>query len=651
MYLWVWFGRHIKMNSLRDYWQPGQENVQQYNYNYNWHDNPYFTMFENTNGFDKDRIYGNVNATYSITPKLNLMLRYGMDLYNDLRVGKRAFSTQRFPKGQYREDRIFFEERNADFLLSYNDNLADNISFSASVGGNRMEQINRFNRTAANELAIPGVYSFNNSAIPLSNNQYNAKRRINSLYATTQIGINNAIYIDLAGRNDWSSTLPRENNAYFYPSASASFVLSELLDLPASTFLKVRAGWGQVGNDTDPYALNNYVDFLSNPFGGQLLATEGNVLSNANLLPERASTFEIGADARLFNGLANLDISYYNTTTKNQILEIPISQTTGYGRQFINAGEIRSQGIEALLGFKPIRSKDFNWDVTVNFTLNRSKVISLAEGLETNQIASNYLQAIAKVGERMGDVYGTGFVLVDTETNQRVTVEDVEDIKDTYANLYGSNGLPVRDPALRKLGNYNPDWQAGIYNQLNFKGISLGFLLDGKVGGVVMSRTLLVGGTSGMMAETAQFDRETTTFIGGVTKVEGVSELNRSGVKEQIDAEGNVSYVPNDTPISARDFYWSHFNRGNEQVGMYDASFLKLREVKLGYSLPTALAQKIGAQKVAISIVGRNLFLWTENPHFDPEVFSFNGNTTLPGVEDMATPSSRSFGLNLNLTF
>ncbi len=653
MYLWVWFGRHIDMNSLRNYWQPGLEGVQQFNYNYNWHDNPYFTMFENTNAFDKDRIYGNVNATYEISPKLNLMVRYGLDLFNDLRVGKRAFSTQRFPQGQYREDRIFFEERNADFLLSYNDKFAGNISFTANVGGNQMNQTNRFNRISANELAIPDVYSLNNSAIPLSNSQFNSERRINSVYAAAQIGFGSSIYLDLAGRNDWSSTLPDGNNSYFYPSASVSVILSELLDMSTGTFLKLRGGWGQVGNDTDPYSLNSFVEFLTNPFGGQLLATESNTLPNANLLPERASTFEIGADLRLFNGRMNLDLTYYNTETKNQILQIPVSQTTGYSQQFINAGAIRSQGVEALLTFSPVRTRDFNWDVNVNFTLNRSKVLSLAEGLQTQQLNGNYLQVLAKVGERMGDVYGTGFVLVDTETNQRVTVDDVEDIKPTYANLYDASGFPVRDPNLRRLGNYNPDWLAGIYNTLSYKGLSLGFLLDGRVGGVVMSRTLLIGGTSGMMAETAQFDRETGTFIGGVTRVDGVSELDRAGVKEVLDGEGNGTgtYVANDTELSARDFYWSHFNRGNEQVGMYDASFLKLREVRLGYTFPKSIVSKIGAQRISLSLVGRNLLLWTENPHFDPEVFSFNRNAIVPGVEDMATPSSRSYGVNLNVTF
>ena len=196
MYLWVWFGRHIPMESLRDYWQPSLEGIQQFNYNYNWHDNPYFTMFENTNGFNKDRIFGNLNVTYNILPNLSLMVRTGTDTYNELREGRRAWSTQRFPLGQYREDKLYFQEINTDFLLSYNTNLSDNITFNLSGGGNRMTQENRFNQVAANELAVPGVYSFNNSNIPLLQNTFNSERAINSLYATASIGINNAIYVE-----------------------------------------------------------------------------------------------------------------------------------------------------------------------------------------------------------------------------------------------------------------------------------------------------------------------------------------------------------------------------------------------------------------------------------------------------------------------
>ncbi len=225
-------------------------------------------------------------------------------------------------------------------------------------------------------------------------------------------------------------------------------------------------------------------------------------------------------------------------------------------------------------------------------------------------------------------------------------VDDLADIEDDWGHLY-SGGFPVRDPNLRKLGNYNPDFQLGVSNRISWNNFNLGFLLDWRQGGVVLSRTLLIGGTSGLINETAEYDREAQTFIGGQTKVTGVSTLDRTGCKE--DADGN--YVLNDETVSARDFYWSHFNRGNEEVGLYDASFLKLRELSFGYTFGRAAASKIGAEKISLSLVGRNLFLLTENPHFDPETFSYDGNTIVPGVEDMATPSTRSIGFHLGVTF
>ena len=648
MYLWVWFGRQIQMNSLRDYWQPGQENIQQFNYNYNWHDNPYFTMYENTNAFDENRLFGNVNATYDFTDELQLMVRYGLDTYDELRTGRRAWSTQRFPRGQYREDNIYFQERNADFLLTYAPQIGETFTATVSAGGNQMTQERRFRRTSANELAVPGVYSFNNAAIPLVNNQFNSQRRINSLYATANLGFRNFLYLDLTARNDWSSTLPAANNSYFYPSASLSAVLSEVIDFPAAvSFAKLRAGYGQVGADTDPYRLLGYFQFSSNTYGGQLLGTEDNLLANANLKPERLNTLEFGADLRFLRGRLGLDLTWYNNISRDQILQVPVSQSSGYGARFLNAGEIESNGVELLLTGEPVSRGNFDWRVNLNFTRARSTVNELAPGIESYQLSSNYLTVLARPGERMGDVYGTGFVLIDTETNERVTVDDVAEIKDTYAHLYDANGFPVRDPNLRRLGNYNPDFQMGLNNDFRIGNLDFGFLWDWSQGGVIMSRTLLIGGTSGMMAETAEYDRETTDFIGGTTRVTGVSELDRNGVV----ATGDGTYVPNTTALSARDFYWSHFNRDNEAVGMYDATFLKLREARIGYNLPREWVSGIGAQRIRLSLIGRNLLLFTENPHFDPEVFSYGGGGIVPGVEDMATPSSRSFGFNLNVVF
>lgn len=621
MYLWVWFGRQIDMNSLRDYWQPGLEGRQQFNYNYNWHDNPFFTMNENTNAFNKDRIFGNARVDIDITKDLSLMLRTGIDYFGELRTGKRAYSTQRFARGQYREDDIFFKEQNTDFLLSYNKKASEDFSVGVSVGGNIREEENRFKRISANSLSIPGIYNFANSAEPLSKTQFNDMRKINSLYAFANVSYKNYLFLDVTGRNDWSSTLPADNNSYFYPSVGVSAILSDMFEMPkAISFFKLRGGWAKVGNDTDPYALRNTFSF-NEPFGNSQRVSASDILRNEELLPEQANSLEIGADIRLFNNRLGLDVSWYDATTKNQILTLPVTNTSGFTSRIINAGEIQNTGVEVVLNATPVKTENFRWDATANFTRARGKVKSLTEGLDTYEMSNNYLSVQARVGGRMGDVYGTGLVTVD-DPNSEFFGQVVHD----------DNGFSQRDPNLKLLGNYNPDFTLGLQNTFTYKGFNLGVLFDWRQGGVIMSRTVLIGGTSGLMDFTA------------IGREEGIIS---EGVIENADG----SYRTNDVRLSGRDFYWWKYNRGNEEIGMFDASFLKLREVKIGYNLPKRFLQNTFIESISLSLVGRNLALWTENPHFDPETISFNGGTIVPGVEDMALPSSRSYGFNLNITF
>jgi len=622
MYLWVWFGRHIDMNTLRDYWQPGLENVQQFNYNYNWHDNPYFTMFENTNAFDKDRLFGNVRVDFQLTDELSLFVRSGMDLSNEIRVGKRAFSTQRFPRGQYREDDVYFMEQNTDFLLSYNKELNQDFQLGASVGGNLRVEENRYRRFSANALSVPGIYNFGNAAEPLAKTQFDDKREVQSLYGFVNLSYRNILFLDITGRNDWSSTLPDGNNSYFYPSVGASAIISDMVELPSAiSFAKLRAGWAVVGNDTDPYALRNTFSF-NEPFGNFQRVSASATLRNANLKPEETNSVEFGADLRFFGGRLNLDVTYYNNITKNQILTLPVSNTSGFSSRIINAGEIQNQGWEIMLGATPVRTRSgFTWNSSINFTRNRGEVRELIDDLDVYQIANNYVQVLAQVDGRVGDVYGTGFRRVEDENSPFFGQV-----------IHNEDGFAIRDATLRNLGNYNPDFMVGWQNNFTYKNFSLGVLFDWREGGVVNSRTVLIGGTSGMMDFTA------------VGREEGI-------ISEGVIQNEDGSFRPNDVRLSGRDYYWWRYNRGNEEVGMFDASFLKLREVKLSYNIPSTLLEKVFIKNATVSLVGRNLALWTENPHFDPEVLSFNGGTIIPGVEDMATPTSRSMGFNLNLTF
>jgi TonB-linked SusC/RagA family outer membrane protein len=621
MYLWVWFGRQIDMNSLQNYWQPGLEDRQQFNYNYNWHDNPYFTLNENTNGFNKDRIFGNARVDIDITKDLSLMLRTGLDYFGELRTGRRAYSTQRFARGQYREDDIYFKEQNTDFLLQYNKDVNKDINVGLSFGGNIREEENRFKRISANSLSIPGIYNFANAAEPLSKTQFNDMRKVNSLYAFANFSYKNYLFFDVTGRNDWSSTLPIDNNSYFYPSVGISAVLSDMFTMPkAISFFKLRGGWASVGNDTDPYALRNTFTF-NEPFGNFQRVSASDILRNEELLPEQANSLEIGADVRFFNNRLGLDVSWYDSTTKNQILTLPVTNTSGFNSRIINAGEIQNTGVEVVLNATPLQTDNFRWTTTANFTRARGKVKSLTEGLETYEISNNYLSVQAKVGGRMGDVYGTGLVTVEDPNSEFFGQE-----------VHNEDGFSLRDPNLKLLGNYNPDFTLGLQNTFTYKGFNLGVLFDWRQGGVIMSRTVLIGGTSGMMDFTA------------VGREEGIIS---EGVIQNVDG----SYRPNDVRLSGRDYYWWRYNRGNEEIGLFDASFLKLREVRIGYDIPKKALRNTFIQSMSLSLVGRNLALWTENPHFDPETISFNGGTIVPGVEDMTLPSSRSWGFNVNVTF
>ncbi len=614
MYLWVWFGRQIDINSLRNYWQPGLEGVQQYNYNYNWHDNPYFTMYENTNGFDRDRIIGNVRADITLAKNLSLMLRSGIDYSSELRVGKRAFSTQRFARGQYREDDVYFKEQNTDFLLSYNKDIDEDFSIGASFGGNIREQEQRYKRISANSLSIPGIYNFENANEPLAKTQFNDKKEVHSLYAFANMSYKNYLFLDITGRNDWSSTLPKENNSYFYPSVGVSAILSDMFQLPeAISFAKLRAGWASVGNDTDPYNIASTYAFRE-AFNGVSRVEAYRILRNADLKPEKTNSIELGADLRLFKGRIGLDVAVYKSNVKNQILTLPVSATSGLDARIVNAGEVENKGIEITLNVRPIQTDNFTWTSTTNFTSNRGEVVSLVEGLDTYRIAENNgVEILAKVGGRVGDMYGTGFEMV----NGQVLYE---------------NGLPVRSNELVKLGNYNPDFMVGFQNTFTYKNLSLGVLFDWRQGGEIHSRTVAIGGTTGMLDFTAN-GRETGIVGQGVM------------------SDGNGGFVPNDVNVPASAYYSSTYSRGNEAVPIFDATYVKLREVKLTYNFPRNFLKNTFIQNASISLVGRNLALWTENDHIDPETFSFDGSTIVQGLEDMATPSARSMGMSVNLQF
>lgn len=654
MYLFnCWMPRSANIAAMRNCWQAGREGLNQFGFNYNYHDNPYFNLFENTNGQDINRLFGNMSLNFRLTNHLSFVVRSGTDVTDEFRDRRRAYSTQRFVLGNYREEKIRFAERNADFLLSWNKPLSEAFDLNLSLGGNQMVQKVNQSDVSAPRLAVPGVYSLNNSRVALLSSTYRSERCINSLYATAQMGFNRYLYLDLSARNDWSSTLPSANNSYFYYSANASAVFTDMFNIDPSgplSFGKLRLGYAQVGNDTDPYQLQAV---YAAQVAAQGLPTfaEGGQIPNANLKPEISKSFEAGFDLRFFNNRIGLDATYYNTNSENQILGVALSNTTGYTARLINAGLINNQGFEVMLRLVPVRTKGgFEWNADLNWSRNRSEVKELytdpVSGQEiTNYVmASRYITVEARLGEQMGDMYGIGYVRVSSDPNS-----PYYDPSGQYVGqvVYGNNGKPIATTSRIKLGNYNPDWLMGINNSFRYKAFNFSVLFDIRKGGEVYSHTQTVGREGGMISETLEGRAD------GYDLSKPGNGVIGEGVVPIYGGDGKITgFKENDVKLSAREWHTTiTLGRRVVEPMIYDASFVKLREVKIGVTLPKNWTKKAHIQNVNISLVGRNLALWTKVPHIDPETSSTSGGTVIPGVESVALPSTRSWGINLGLNF
>jgi TonB-linked SusC/RagA family outer membrane protein len=628
MYSFLWMGRQVNLDASENYWQAGQEGFQQFNYNTQWLDNPYFNVYENRNGFNKNRLLGNAVLSYKITENINLRFRSGVDTYSDLRTSRRAFSTQRFPNGAYREDDVDFTELNTDVLLSYDKRFNEKWSYNAAIGANNFTQQTRYKSLTAGQLSVPGIYNFENSKIALEASQFNAQKQINSVYGLTGVGYDRFLFLDVTLRNDWSTTLPVENNSFAYYSVNGAFVFSEKLDLPTwMNYGKLRLSSSSVGADTDPFQLRNTYQFNQN-YGSNPLLTNNGTLLNENLRPERINSLETGIELYFFEERHGLDVTVYQNTAKNQIISLPTSSASGYSGQVINGGTIQSRGIEIMLTAEIIDKEDFNWRSFVNFSKGASYVEELPEGID--QYTTGYARlyttaentifyiANAQEGGRIGDMYGTGF-------------QETEDGR----VIYGDNGLPLRDNELRYLGNYNPDFIFGFGNSIEYKGFALNVLLDWRQGGTIVSRTRAVGSTSGVLAETID-GREDGIIGDGVVNV---------------GTDVNPIYEENTTSVSAAEYYNQFYNRANEESSTYDASYVKIRQIGLSYTFPDKWTEKMGVQEFKIGLIARNLFTWTENPHFDPELSAMQGTSLVYGVEDLSYPSTRSYGVNIQFNF
>ncbi|GAA4441686.1 SusC/RagA family TonB-linked outer membrane protein [Pontibacter saemangeumensis] len=597
-------------------WKAGQEQLEQIHPFSSYIDNPYVIAYEMTNALNSYSTVGNISATYGFSPKLDLMVRSGMDMGNEDREQRRPFSTANFQYGYYKEQGIFDYEVNTDALLTYRDKIGSKIDVRASVGGNTMSRKYRGTNGVVDGLVIPGVYKLSNGISSPLMTTLHRNKKVNSLYALASFSYQDKIFIDLTGRNDWSSTLPVQNNAFFYPSVSSSFILSDLLALPRQiSFAKLRLSAAQVGNDTDPYKTRKY-------YGQSDFAGSGSVpttLHNADFKPEITTSYEAGLEYILFDGRIGMDLTLYRSFTKNQILDVPVDPTTGYSRAVLNAGEVRNQGIELVLNTQPIDNANFKWNSTVTWSKNDNEVLELADGMEDRQIIGSGGQAtiIAKVGGTTGDIYGYGFVR--SPDGQIV---------------YDESGLPAYPDETQYIGNAYADWKGGFLNEFSYKNIRFSFLLDGQYGGIVYSQTHHKMSEQGKLEHTLM-GREEGYIVG-----DGVVD------------NGDGTYSPNMKPVNPADYYTRYYRRANVESNSFGASFLKLREMRLAFSLPKALLSRTRALNGAsIALFGRDLAMFTDFPMFDPETAALNGSTILPGVEIGQMPSTRTYGMNVTLEF
>lgn len=652
MLQFLWFGRQVDTNSLKaDYTR---------NWNSSYYDNPFWSTSYNTQSQERHRLIGDLHAEFRLTDGLNVRFRTSTDWYNDRRKSKVKWGSAGAgsPYGSYAEDAYTVKENNTEVLATYIKQLNKNWGIDALLGFNVRNKQYENNYQAAPRLAVADLYTLTNSRDPLISSNDFYRLRQYGLYGSIQLDYRRWAFLNITGRNDWSSTLPVDNNSYFYPSVTASVLLSEAFGWrsKAVNYLKIRGGWSQVGADANPYQLAT-VFTSETAFNGNPLQSSSTIGMNPNLKPEKTSSIEAGFEAAFWDNRLYLDFTYYKTDSRNQILKLATTAASGYTSQVRNAGHIRNRGYEIQLGAVPIQtSKGFRWNLDLNYGANSSKVVKLDdEGLITSyQLYSSGIQILASVGEAYGTLFGTSYV---RDANGNVVVD--------------ANGLPKISTTNKTLGKFTPDWTGGISNTFSYRSLSLSFLIDASVGGSIFSNTNKTGKYTGVLANTLSGrDAEHgglwyyTDAMGNNVRLsespsysvssDGLYYAQVNGQSTRVYQDGIMvegvteSGSKNEEVVSAEKYY--HRIYSIAEANVYDASYVKLREVALSYRLPRLWTQKLHLQEASVTLTGRNLWtIYKSVPNIDPESALTTGNAQ--GVEAYSLPTTRSFGVNLSVKF
>jgi len=579
--------------------------------------NPYWMLNYDRNQEDRDRLLGFVKVDYQLTDWLSVFGRIGTDVTNI-----KSESVNQAGHHYYMSGRLTFAnststETNADFLITARKDILQDLNLTVIAGGNHSYRTGRSQSVYGEQFKIPTRATIANCVTQRPSYGPLNEHIINSVYGQVSLAFRNFAYLDITGRNDWSSTLPEANRSYFYPSVTAAVLLNEIIDPAAELFdlLKVRGSWANVGNDTGPYQIYPYYNVASDGYLGLTQLSRPSVKFNEDLKPENIASLEFGIEGRMLLDRVFWDIGLYKITTTDQIYDVPVPAATGYSSFRENIGEISNKGIEIMVGGSPVRTTNFSWDMSLNFSRNINELVSLTEDLDShvfNTSNSGHLRIQATVGGGYGDIYGTdwkrtedGRLIVDAQGRPQATEDKVY------------------------LGNSQPDFIGGFQNTIRFKDIMLSFLIDARVGGEVYSQTNAALTGAGVSTESLEY-REDGILVDAVVS-------------------SGDTYVPNTTTISAQD-YWGSVS-GIASAYMFKQTNIRLREFVLAYNLPASVLNNLPIQSASIGLVGRNLFfIYKDIPDVDPEASLGTGNSG-QGIISYNLPTPRSIGFNINVKF
>ncbi|MDP4226252.1 MAG: SusC/RagA family TonB-linked outer membrane protein [Bacteroidota bacterium] len=608
--------------------------------------NPYYALNENSNDYNEDRVIGNLNLNYKFNDWLSAEYRLGGDILNSQRKDWVAIAIPSAGSwndlrgvqkvtGSVEELAYYGREITSDFLITTSNHFTDDFAVNSAWGYNVNERYNKQEYARVKQLDIPYFYNLSNSSKSPYTSTDIYQKRLYGVYGQVDMSYKDFLFLTVTGRNDWSSTLPKNKNSFFYPGLNAGFVFSDVLPDALKNIIsygKLRGSWGKTGNDAPPYSVYSVFPqtslrldygYLNFPLSGVNAFSIGNQMGNSGLKPEISSEWEAGAEMKFFNNRLGIDFTYYDKTTNNQIYAVPIPPSSGYTSQVMNFGKIQNKGIELLVTVTPVKTSDFGWDLSLNFSNNRNKVLSLTSGLDKIVLANAYdVDFVAVKGQPMGVFQGP---VPMTDDQGHVVVD--------------SKGFPKSAADKGIYGNAQAKYLMGITNQLKYKNFGLSCTFDIRQGGLIYSGTAELSYFVGNTTQSTYNDRQ--PFI----------------VPNSVVDDGTGHYIANTTPIDmskTTDYYYHTSNLTIERNLVLDRSYVKLREVVFTYDLPQSLIKKLPVIKgLTLGIVGKNLLLWTpkSNNFIDPETTTYGNDLAGDFGEFRGLPSVRSYGANLRVTF